>query len=66
VVGANQASSEGGLTPQAVAGTQRNGVEPEDRLIAGIDREIWTGKIIAFVIQQKMGNEAKTSRIVKY
>ena len=29
----------------------------------GIDREIWTGKIIAFVIQQKWGIELKTSRI---
>ena len=29
----------------------------------GIDREIWTGKIIAFVIKQRWGIELKTSRI---
>jgi len=29
----------------------------------GIDREIWTGNIIAFVIKQRWGVELKTSRI---
>jgi transposase len=29
----------------------------------GIDREIWTGKIIAFVIKQRWGVDLKTSRI---
>jgi transposase len=29
----------------------------------GIDREIWTGKIISFVIKQRWGVDLKTSRI---
>ncbi|MGB7894059.1 MAG: IS630 family transposase, partial [Microcoleus sp.] len=29
----------------------------------GIDREIWTEKIIAFVIKQRWGIELKTSKI---
>jgi transposase len=29
----------------------------------GIDREIWTGKIIAFVIKERWGVDLKTSRI---